>query len=153
MSLERYALAIAGPRDFLINLLINTLVPWWVLRGMNTVPLLGNPSVLTLIGPMGFILVSVTTLSGFLNGVNHRKSGRAGPPPPPRARWLGLALRTALVNGAVALAVLVAFILALAWLLPDIRVSKTVLIGFQAMLAASLGYAVQVKSVLQTRRW
>jgi len=152
MTLARYALTVAGPRDFLINLVINTIVPWWVLRGMDATPLVGNPSALTLLAPMCFLLFSVNTFFGFHNGVRHRRAGRAQLPVEPATRWLPLALRIALVYGATALVAATALILTLAWRFPDARLPSPSYIVLQGTLAACLAYAVQVNGVLQTRR-
>ena len=152
MTLARYALTVAGPRDFLINLVINTIVPWWVLRGMDAAPLVGNPSALTLLGPMCFLLFSINTFSGFRNGVIYRRAGRTGPPLDPSARWIPAALRVGLVYGATALVAATALIFALAWRFPDARLPSPSYIVLQGTLAACLAYAVQVNGVLQTRR-
>jgi hypothetical protein len=152
MSLERYAFTVAGPRDFVINLAINAAVPWWVLQGAETVPMLGNPSALTLFGPMGFFLVGITTMFGFWNGMNYRRNSGAAQPLPPPGQWLKVAARAALGYGLLGLSVAVALVLALAWLYPGLQAPKGLMIGLQAGLAGILGYAVQVNAVLQTRK-
>ena len=152
MTLERYAFTVAGPRDFFINLVINTVVPWWVLRGREAVPLLGNPSALTLLGPMGFLLVSITTFFGFLNGVKQRKAGQIRPPLARETSWIGVAARTSLRHGILACAAFVLAILGLARLFPAAQLPSALFILFQGTFAACFAYVVQVNAVLQTRK-
>ncbi|TVS10393.1 MAG: hypothetical protein EA424_25475, partial [Planctomycetaceae bacterium] len=101
-SLSGYAWRILGPRELLINLLINGLIAWWVYRHTSQVPVVGWLSVLVIVGPMSFIMPVLTTYFGYLNGVNARRWGRAGRPWTAGTFWQSKAWWAGLCAAAVA---------------------------------------------------
>jgi hypothetical protein len=149
-SLLRYGLTIAGPRDAVINLLINGTICWNLLRSVESVPLLGPLSVESFMGPMFFLLFSLATFFGVLNGVIERRSGRSGPPLDSATPWLAKAVGWGLLYGVTALAL---FLLAIhladrVW--PTATLSGWSMIVLQTLLSAVLGFLVQVNGVLKS---
>ncbi len=150
MTLWRFALTVAGPRDAVINVLINGPVCWYFLHSQASVPLTGRFSVEIFLGPMAFLLFSLATFFGVMNGVLFLRSGAAGPDVRPREPWRGPAIRLALTNGLAALAILLVAVHAIAWRWPRATISGWQLIGLQTALSAALGYCVQVNGVLRS---
>lgn len=73
MNLEKFAYFICGPRDFILNLAINTAIPWYLTRKLEYISVLGNPSLFSLFIPMGLLLVGFTSFFGFFNGITGGK--------------------------------------------------------------------------------
>ena len=148
-SLLRYGLTVAGPRDAVINVLINGPICWSLLRSVEAVPLLGPLSVEGFMGPMFFLLFSLATFFGVLNGVLERRSGRSGPPLDPKTAWMGKAAGWAVLYGSAALGLFLIAIHVLHRVWPDMTITGWTLIFLQTSLSAVLGYLVQLNGVLK----
>ncbi len=148
-----YAYLVADPRDFLINLAINTSMPWLALRGVDYVGWLGNPSVLTLYTPMAFLLVFFVSFFGFFNGVT---AGRLSPEMlilkfKVNNRWIKPALKTALTYAFLSLLFFTFMIFVFNWLEPEASFPKIPLIVFQGLLGGFLAYFIQVHCLLNAK--
>lgn len=151
-SLLRYGLTVSGPRDFLINLAINTVVPAWLLLGRDSVGWYGDPSVLSLWGPMGFLLVFFTTFFGYLNGISQRQAGRRGDALPTGWWWLPIALPSALLRGTLMMIVFMGTVIVLAAMLGPRQFPSGLLMLAQGLFAGLFAYTVQVRGVLLADR-
>ena len=149
-SLLRYGLTVAGPRDAVINILINGPICWSLLRSAPTVPWLGPLSVESFMGPMFFLLFSLATFFGVLNGVLQRRSGRSGPPFAPAQAWVVKAAGWAALYGVTALILFLTAIHLINYAWPDTTLSGWSLIVLQTSLSAVLGYFVQLNGVLKS---
>jgi hypothetical protein len=149
-SLLRYGLTVAGPRDAVINILINGPICWSLLRSVEAVPWLGPLSIEGFMGPMFFLLFSLATFFGVLNGVLERRSGRSGPPLDPQTPWKAKATGWAALYGAAALALFLVAIHLADHLWPTTTISGWSLIVLQTSLSAVLGYLVQLNGVLKS---
>jgi hypothetical protein len=152
MSLLRFALTVAGPRDALINLIINAVIPWFFLRRAQSVPLLGWFSVEIFLAPMFFLLFSLATFFGIMNGVIQRQNGWSGEALDHSVGWRRWALGTGLTYGFAACSIFLLGIHLLDHFRPGLAIPAVALIVLQATLSAVLGYCVQVHGVLASRR-
>lgn len=124
LSVPRYAFFMAGPCDFVINVAINTVIPWYVFGESEQVALYGHHSLVTMLLAITFCCATLTTVSGYFNCVRERKAGKVVPPVDATLPWAARAWRTGLTRGIVALAI--------------------------ASLIAALGYATLVNSTIPT---
>lgn len=146
-SLAYHAWFVFGPRDFFINLTINGFLPWWITRGMDSVPIFGDPSIMSIVGPMGLFMTGLTSFFGVLNGATAQQGGRVGRPLPKTLAWVPVALRLGVVRGLIGFAVFVGVIWLIGYYYPDLSVPRWWLVVFQGTLAAVLAYFVQVSAV------
>jgi hypothetical protein len=93
LSVHDFAWRVAGPRDFVINLIVNATVPFWVFRGLDTVPLTGWHSVASVVLPMSFLLCTLTTFFGWFNAIKERRLGTVVPAVAEGILWSGRAWR------------------------------------------------------------
>ena len=127
LTIEQYAWRIAGPRDFVANLVINTLVPWWVFREYDLVPLFVSgdeqESAARIFVPMMAVMTGLTSFGAHAAGIVQRRRGKISPPWIAGSPWFTSAARCGLTRGLFAMTVA----LALAYLVkqfdPDARVS------------------------------
>jgi len=149
-SLSELAWRVAGPRDALINFVINAPIAILVYWSVDQVPLVGHPSLLTICGPMSFLLPTITTCFGYLNGVGARKSGYLPPAWPGDTAWKRPALAWGLVSGLLSCAscVLVLSALGRAW--PGFTLSKWEAVAAVGLLAAAMGYVFHSIAVSRT---
>lgn len=151
-TLRGFALRVAGPREFIITLVINTIVAVWVFHGARDVPLAGGFSLLTYFGPMSFLLPSLTTFFGIMNGVNQRRSGRVRPSWPAGGRWIPAAIISGLVCGCCICFGCVALFHLLDKLAPEIVMPKWVALGAIGLTAGVLGYILHSLAVVLSGR-
>lgn len=105
VSLQYFAWRVAAVREFVINLVINSLIPLWVYWHATAVPLWGWSGLITVLGPMSYLMPWLTSFFGVFAGVMSRGAGVVLPPLPPHTRWFFpacfLATRRAIVCTAV----------------------------------------------------
>jgi len=123
LTIEQYAWRIAGPRDFVANLVINTLVPWWVFREYEWVPLFGEPSAARIFVPMMAVMTGLTSFGAHAAGIVQRRRGKVSPPWIAGSPWFASAARCGLTRGLVAMAVALALAYSVKQFDPDARVS------------------------------
>ena len=144
---------ICGPRDFILNLLINSFIPWYLTKEIADVSIFGNPSLASLFVPMGLILVGCTSFFGFFNGItrgelskeiliNKFKHDNA---------WLKPALIWSGIYGLIGLISFLAIILLINYFAPTFQVAKNHIIVAQGLIAAFLAYGVQVNAVFMSQ--
>lgn len=104
MSVRDFAWRVAGPRDFLINLLVNTAIPFLLFRGLDAVPLTGRHSLSAIVVPMSFLLCTLTTFFGWFNAIKERRAGTVVPAVEPGTRWATRAWLAGLAVGLPAVA-------------------------------------------------
>ena len=112
-TLVQFAYQVAGPRESVINFIINTTIAWVLFRGQEAVPLVGGRSILMMLAPMMFLMSSLTTFFGYFNGVQARRSGAVTPPLDGNVAWRPPAIRSGLRCGAGALGICLALVLPL----------------------------------------
>ena len=151
-SLRGFALRVAGPREFVITLVVNTIIAVWVFHGARVVPLVGGLSLLTYFGPMSFLLPAVTTFFGYFSGVMERRSGRVAPPWPDGGRWMGAAILAGLLRGCCFCLGGVAILYSLHALFPDMVMSKWMAIGTIGLTAGMLGYGLHAWAAVRSGR-
>jgi hypothetical protein len=118
-SVRDFAWRVAGPRDFVINLLINTAVPFWVFRGHDLVPLTGRHSVASVVLPMSFLLCTLTTFFGWFNCIKERRAGAVVPAVAAGTKWAARAWLAGLAVGLPALTATVGVAFVLGRFFPD----------------------------------
>jgi len=122
LTVKQFAWRVAGPRDFVINLVVNSTIPFWLFRGHDAVPLTGWHSVAAVVLPMSFLLGTLTTFFGWFNAIKERRAGLVVPPVVPGTPWAGRAWRAGLAVGLPALAIATAAVLLAARLAPEATV-------------------------------
>jgi hypothetical protein len=151
-SLRAFAYRVAGPRDLVINVLINALVATWVYHGVDEVPLVGWLSLLVYCGPMCFLLPAITTYFGYLNGVVARWKGIAGPSWPAGTPWVRAALVRSFMRGAVVCACCLVCFLTIDHLAPNLALSKWTAVAVVGLTAGILGYVLHARAVVLAGR-
>jgi putative ABC transport system ATP-binding protein len=151
-TLGGYAWRVLGPREFVINVLINTPIAYLVFHNAVRVPLVGWLSLLVVCGPMSFILPTLTTFFGYLNGVLARSRRLAGEPWPLQTRWVSKAWTRGLLTAAViGPACLIGFA-ALDRLLPEVTFSKWGAIVLVGLYGGTLGYVLHARAAILAGR-
>ncbi|MGM0489091.1 MAG: hypothetical protein ACQESR_20310 [Planctomycetota bacterium] len=151
-SLREYAWRVLAPREFAINVLINGLIAWWVYSHADRVTLLGWSSVLVMCGPISFILPTLTTFFGRMNGVVARGRRKAGLPWPENGRWQAMAWVAGLGNSAIVGPAAVMILLLLDYILPGLTLAKWTAIALVACYSGLLGFVLHGRAVLQVER-
>jgi len=109
-GLRRYAWLVAGPRDLVINGVINGVIAWFLYRGYAEVPLVTGHSVFSMLVPMTFILSFATTFFGYLSGLQWLKSASKIDGGERKIPWMAAGIRAGLLTsvccGFIALAAL-----------------------------------------------
>lgn len=132
-----FAYRTSGPIDAVINLILNTAIPWYFLRAMDSVPLIGIPSFYAFVGPMVFCAAFFPSWMGYVNGLRittGKPSYRAG-------------VARALIIALIASAFLGMLMYLLHQGLPELRISTRSTILIDGLGSAILGYWMQVAGV------
>jgi hypothetical protein len=148
-SLTKYAWKVLAPREFVIIVLINAPIAWFVYRHAERVPLVGWLSLLVICGPMSFILPALTTFFGYMNGVLARARGRAGSPWPAGARWRATAWRAGLCTAAVVGSCFIVSCILLDRVLPGVTLVKGLAVIVVALYAGILGFLLHARAVIR----
>jgi hypothetical protein len=151
MTLTRFAYRISGPRDLVINAMLNGAIAWLVFGSRQTVPVAGEGSIFVMILPMVFIESSLTTFFGYFNGVLQRRLGRVEPTLSVAVPWASLAIRVGLTWGTGMLAAFAVVMYALAHCAPTWTMSGSTAVALIVILSASLAYLLHVRAVLRSR--
>jgi hypothetical protein len=136
-SVASFAYRVSGPIDAAINLVLNTAIPWYFLRGTDSVPLVGIPSFYVFVGPMVFCALFFPSWMGYVNGL------RVTTGKPSYRKGIARALRIAAIGSAV-FGVLV---LLLHRAQPELRIPTLATILIDGVGSAILGYWMQVAGV------
>lgn len=150
MTIRRFALLVAGPRDFAINLVVNSTIPWLVFGSREEVALIGSPSVFHILLPMAFLLGSLTTFFGYFNGVKERRAGVVLPGLERPVPWMRTAVHSGLLVGSATLAVFVVLFFICWQLAGDVAVPRYWAIGGIALLSGLMGYVLHSAAVIRS---
>ena len=148
-SLADYACKVLGPREFVINVLINTPIAWLVYRPAERVPLVGWLSLLVIAGPMSLILPTLTTFFGTMNGVLARSQAKAGPPWTPGMAWQATAWRRGFATAAVVLPCVCLGLWGLDRIVPGITLPRGAAIAAIVLYSGIAGYVLHVRAVVK----
>jgi hypothetical protein len=143
---------VAGPREFVITGVINTLIAVWVFHGATRVPVTDGLSLGTYFGFMTFLLPLASTFFGFYSGVNERRSGRVEPAWPANGRWTGVAVAVAVGCAICVWGVGMGLLRMLDQLLPAATVPLWAGIGSIGLVAGVLGYLLHGLAVVSAGR-
>ncbi|HEX4145904.1 MAG TPA: hypothetical protein VHY91_20545 [Pirellulales bacterium] len=149
-QLQRFALCVAGPRDFVINLLINGTIAWWLFSGAAEIPVAGAGSIFEMLLPMAAIESTATSFTGLLNGTSKLRKRALVQAAFPRRTWLVRALRYSLLQGVFGfLASLIAmFVVRLT--IPTVTLSPATVTIVIGLIAGTLGYVVHSRGMLKS---
>jgi hypothetical protein len=152
MNLRRFALLIAGPRDFAVNFALNGFIAWLVFRNWTSVPLSGSPSIFVFVLPMTVIESAATTFFGCLAGALARKTGRVVPTLAPDVPWVRQAVRSAVLAASIAFAAACG----VKWMLwrfyPEVALTPRQAIVVVALLSGALAYLLCSRAALRAGR-
>lgn len=146
-SVHDFAWRLAGPRDFVINLVINTTIPFWIFREHDAVPLTGGHSVASVVLPMSFLLCTLTTFFGWFNAIKERRVGTVVPPVADNIRWSGRAWRDGLTAGTAALAVAAIATLLVNRLMPGVTIGFWIVVWGIGLGAGLTGFLLHSRAV------
>ncbi len=154
LNIKNFAYWVAGPRDFLINLAINSFMPWWTLKQVSSVVWLGNPSIMSLFAPMAFLLVSMTTFFGLFNGLTKGTVNKEVLIDrfQKNTAWLKPVLIKSLIYGLVSLIIFIVIIMLCNYFSPNSQFPKNPVIVFQGIFAAFFAYFVGINGVLTAEK-
>ncbi len=152
-TIREFAFRVAGPRDFLINLVVNGTIAWLVYGGRETVPLIGWHSIWVMLLPMALLESTLTTFFGYLAGALKRKAGAITPPLAPEVPWLNVAIRAGLRWGCGAAGVCIVVMLLLAVTGADVQLPPWIVIGGIGLFSGCLAYVLHTRAVLQAAKF
>lgn len=147
LSVREFAWRIAGTRDFVINLIVNTTIAFWVFRRHDSVPLTGGHSVAAVVLPMSFLLCTLTTFFGWFNAIKERRMGTVVPPIAKGIRWSGRAWRDGLAVGVRGLAVAMGVTFLVNRLIPGATISFWIAVSGIGLCAAVAGFLLHSRAV------
>ncbi len=147
LSVREFAWRVAGPREFVIVLVINTIIPYWVYRGLDLVPLTGEHSVASVVLPMSFLLCTLTTFFGWFNAIKERRAGRVLPPLVDNIRWSGRAWLNGLVAGIAALGIATVATFLVRRVMPGATISFWIAVLGIGFCAALVSFALHCRAV------
>jgi len=147
LSVREFAYRVAGPREFVIVLFINTTIPYWVYRELDSVPLTGGHSVASVALPMSFLLCTLTTFFGWFNAIKERRAGTVVPPIADNIHWSGRAWRDGLAAGTSALALAAVATFLVHRLLPGATISFWIAVLGIGLCAALVSFALHCRAV------
>jgi hypothetical protein len=149
--LKSFAWRVAGPREFLINVVLNGLIAAIAYHAATTVTVAGFAPVLAYLGPMSFVLPLLTTFFGYLNGLGARRAG-VGPPCPPVIRWKAVALRSGFARGCLCCPTCILACVAVQAMAPDLQFSKWTGVALISLTSGVLGYVLHATAVCRSAR-
>ena len=152
VTLHDFAYRVAGPRDAVINFAINAPIAVAVYYGLDSVPLVGVPSLLIICAPMCFLLPAITTCFGYWNGVVQRSTGRLPPAWSPVHRWARQAVLCGLMRGMVTCGMCTLSLVAVNWFWPGLVLPKWIAVAIVGILAAALGFQFHATAVTRTAK-
>jgi hypothetical protein len=150
-KLKTFAWRVAGPREFVINVVLNGLIAAIAYHNAASMSIAGTASLLAYFGPMFFFLPLITTYCGHLNGVGARRAG-VGAPWPQEARWKGTALRSGLAIACVCCPLCICVCLALQAVAPDLHFAKWAGVALIGLVAGIAGCALHGAAVCRSAR-
>lgn len=150
IAVRRYAFRVAGPIDFVINVVLNTLIPWLFLRGTAQVPLFGLPSAFAFWGPMVACVCFFATFFGYMNGTRlcdamadrQCNGGR---------NWMRRGAAAGACYAVVTLGLLTGVLVILHSRYEVTSMSSMSIILIDGSVAGGLGYCAQVNGVLRAQ--
>jgi hypothetical protein len=150
-ALKRFAWRVAGPREFLINVVLNGIIAAIAYRRATTMTVAGIAPLLAYFGPMSFLLPLLTTFFGYFNGLVARRAG-VGSPCTPEIRWKAVALRSGLVRGCACCPACILACLAVQAIWPGLQFSKWMGVALIGLVAGVLGYVLHGAAVCRSAR-
>lgn len=121
IALQRFLWKIALPREFAINLVINTTIAFLVFRGRNNIGLLGWGGIASMLIPMSILLPFFTSFFGVFAGRIARLGNSELPPLDHQKPWIGFAVLTSLRNSIVVMCANAAVLYGLDYGMPGIE--------------------------------
>lgn len=147
-ALRRFAYRIAGPREVVINVLINGGLAWCFFGGRSATPLTGPGSIFAMLLPMCFILSTLTTFFGLLAGRTKWQQLQPGHEAVSLLAWLRSAWVRSLLMGLVGLALALASQAILERLFPMAVLSPAQVIGTISLVAGTLAWVLHTQAIL-----
>ena len=138
----RGAWRVTGPIDAFINTALNSAIPWFFLRDVDSLPLWEFPSAYTFFGPMVACVLLFTVLSGYRNGTIWSRPMSAT-----TRSWLMPGAALGMLSAGVGSLVFLGALIVLARGAPEPLLSSTSVILTNGLMAGLLGYAGQVAGV------
>ena len=148
--LQRFAYRVAAPRDFAINLVINGITAWWIYGHRDLIPLTGAASMFTLVLPMAFILCTLTTLFGILNGLRMRQKWGHRVSADHSQWWLLWAVGYSLIHGLIGLVIALAAQYGLSQMAAIPNLTPLQIIIGVGGLSAALAYVLHARAVVSS---
>jgi hypothetical protein len=147
-ALRRFTYRIAGPREVVINVLINGGLAWWFFGSRSATPLTGSGSIFAMLLPMCFILSTLTTFFGLLAGRTKWQQLQPGHEAVPLLAWLRSGWVRSLLMGLVGLALALASQAILDRLFPTAVLSPGQVIATIAVVAGVLAFVLHTRAIL-----
>ena len=152
-SLEEFAWRVAGVREAIINVSINSLIPAAVYWAQSTVPLWGWHGLINVLGPMSILLTWLTTYFGVLAGSLSRMYGPVRPQLAKDTRWNPYALKLATLRTAIISPLVILAVYGLSRLWPELEIPKWNAVIGLATGSAAVAYLLHATAILATRRF
>lgn len=151
ISLTRFAWRVAGVREVVINLVINSLICTWVFWHPQEIPLWGWGGIISVLGPMSYLLPWLTTFFGVFSGVMSRRSGYVSPPLARDTPWLTLAIVKSTIRALLITTATWTFTYWLSLQYPNWMLSKWLVVIGLSLGSALVAYGLHGTAILSTR--
>jgi uncharacterized BrkB/YihY/UPF0761 family membrane protein len=152
-SLEEFAWRIAGVREAIINVSVNSVIPAAVYWSQSTVPIWGWHGLINVLGPMSILLTWLTTFFGVLAGSLSRIYGPIRPQLAKETPWKNYAFRLATLRTMVVSPMVILTVYGLSRLLPHAEVPKWNAVAGLAIGSAMVAYFFHATAILATHRF
>ena len=153
VPITKFAWQIAGIREIIINLVINSIIPLWVYSKQDQVPLWGWHGLIVVLGPMSMLLPWLTSFFGVLAGSLSRIGGAVLPRLDPKTRWVGFAVRLATLRTLIVSPIVWSFVYLLSKAYPEWSMSSRIAVFSLCFGSAIVAYLFHATAIISTLRW
>ncbi len=150
LTLRQFAWQKAGVLEFFITFTINFVIAIGVFWPAQSLPLIGGYSLLSMLGPMCFILPLASSFFGVANAARVRSQGIVDIPWPNDAPWQRYGLQIGFVRGVCSSVFTIVMLWITASILGNLLLPKWLCVVGIGLLSGILGYAYHSTAIMAT---
>ena len=139
-----------GPRDFIINLIINGVIASFVFPSDQSVLLAGSDTIFKMLLPMSFIESTLTSFFGFLGGTQEIRKQTPHPDPIRWSRWFVFAVGFSLIRGLIALGIFATVMSICRWMALSVSIPGSLIAITVGLISGLLAYVLHSTAVVQS---
>lgn len=149
-ELRRFAGYVAGPRDFVINFVINGVIAWFVFGRSEAVPLAGPDSIFNMLLPMSAIEGTLTSFFGLINGIQNVLKRTASNSSLKRRGWVSFALVYSAIRGTVGFLFFLVAMFAIRSFCPAATLPTGLVPVIVGLISGALAYVLHSRAVIDS---